>query len=97
MVKKKVTIVLFHDDEAGGYSVIIPTVPQLVTMGDTVEEAFSMAKECLKLNLQEATDWDHFDLDHAYSEHVVVGTVEVEVPPPSESKNIRRGIQGPAK
>ena len=80
MVKKKVTVVLFHDDEAGGYSVVMPTFPYGSTMGDTVEHAFAMAKECLELTFQEPTDWDLFDLDHAYSEHVVVGTIEIDVP-----------------
>ena len=79
MVKKKVTVVLFHDDEAGGYSVVMPTFPYGSTMGDTIEHAFAMAKECLELTFQEPTDWDLFDLDHAYSEHVVVGTIEIDV------------------
>ena len=80
MVKKKVTVVLFHDDEAGGYSAVMPTFPYGSTMGDTIEHAFAMAKECLELTFQEPTDWDLFDLDHAYSEHVVVGTIEIDVP-----------------
>ena len=80
MVKKKVTVVLFHDDEAGGYSAVMPTFPYGSTMGDTIEYAMAMAKECLELTFQEPTDWDLFDLDHAYSEHVVVGTIEIEVP-----------------
>ena len=80
MVKKKVTVVLFHDDEVGGYSVVMPTFPYGSTMGDTMEHAFAMAKECLELTFQEPTDWDLFDLDHAYSEHVVVGTIEIDVP-----------------
>ena len=80
MVKKKVTVVLFHDDEAGGYVAVMPTFPHCTTQGETVSHALAMAKECLELNLQEPTDWDLFDLDHAYSEHVVVGTVEVDVP-----------------
>ena len=80
MVKRKVTVVLFHDDEAGGYVAVMPTFPHCTTQGDTVGHALAMAKECLELNLQEPTDWDLFDLDHAYSEHVVVGTVEVDVP-----------------
>ena len=85
MVKKKVTVVLLHDDEQGGYSVIIPTIPELATMGDDVGHAFAMAKECLELSLKEPTDWDYYDLDHAYSEHVVVGTIEVEVPDPPQT------------
>ena len=80
MAKRKVTVVLLHDDEAGGYSVIIPSVPLLATVGDNVEHGLAMAKECLGLSLQEPTDWDYYELDHAYSEHVVVGTIEVELP-----------------
>ena len=85
MIKKKVTVVLLHDDEMGGYSVIIPTIPQLATMGENVEHALAMAKECLELSLQEPTDWDYYSLDHAYSEHIVVGTIEVELPDRPES------------
>ncbi len=81
MVKKKVTVVLFYDNEAGGYTAIMPTFPYCTTQGETVSEALLMAKESLELNLQEPTDWDLFDLEHAYSEHVVVGTVEVDLPP----------------
>ena len=88
MTKRKVTVVLFHDDEAGGYTAIMPTFPHCTTQGETVSHAMAMAKECLELNLQEPTDWDLFNLDHAYSEHVVVGAIEVEVPdPPASSKS----------
>ena len=52
MAKLKVTVAMFHDDEAGGYSVIIPTVPELATMGETVEDAFAMARECLEISLE---------------------------------------------
>lgn len=85
MVKKKVTVVLFHDDESGGYVAVMPTFPHCTTQGNSVSHALAMAKECLELNLQEPTDWDLFSLDNAYSEHVVVGTVEVDVPPRPES------------
>lgn len=78
--RKKVTVVLFHDDESGGYVAVMPTFPHCTTQGDSVGHALAMAKECLELNLQEPTDWDLFNLDNAYSEHVVVGTVEVDVP-----------------
>ena len=87
MVKKKVTVVLFHDDEAGGYSVIIPTIPRLATMGETVEHAFAMAKECLELSLRDPTDWDHYEMDNAYAEHVVVGTIEVELPDRADERS----------
>ena len=85
MVKKKVTVVLFHDDESGGYVAVMPTFPHCTTQGNSVSHALAMAKECLELNLQEPTDWDLFSLNNAYSEHVVVGTVEVDVPTHAES------------
>ena len=84
MAKRKVSVVLFHDDESGGYVAIMPMFPHCTTQGETVEHALAMAKECLELNLEDPSDWDLFDLDHAYSEHVVVGTIEVEVPVPPE-------------
>lgn len=56
MVKKKVTVVLFHDDEAGGYTAIMPTFPYCTTEGHTVAEALAMANESLELNLQEPSD-----------------------------------------
>ena len=85
MAKRKVTVVLFYDNEAGGYVAVMPTFPHCTTQGETVSHALAMAKECMELNLEEPTDWDYFNLDHAYSEHVVVGTIEVEVPVPPES------------
>ena len=94
MIKKKVTVVLMHDDEMGGYSVVIPSIPQLATMGESVQHAFEMAKECLEVSLQEPTDWDYFNLDHAYSEHVVIGTIEVELPDRPESVNPTGDVEG---
>ena len=83
MGKKKVTVVLFHDDDSedGGYSVIIPTIPQLATMGDTIEHAFDMARECLEISLVEPADWDYYSFAHAYAEHVAVSTIEIDMPP----------------
>ncbi len=85
MPTRRVTVVLFHDDEAGGYTAIMPMFPHCTTQGESVENALAMAKESLELNLQEPSDWDLFDLDHAYSEHVVVGTVEIDVAEPAGS------------
>lgn len=83
MSKKKVTLILFHDDDSedGGYSVIIPTIPQLATMGDTVDHAFDMARECLEISLEEPADWDYYSFAHAYTEHVAVSTMDIEIPP----------------
>ena len=83
--RKKVTAVVFHDDECGGYVAVMPAFPRCTTQGDTVKHVLARAKECLELNLREATDWDLFDLDNAYSDHVVVGAVEVDLPPRPET------------
>ncbi len=56
MGKKKVIIVLFNDDEAGGYSVVMPAFPYGSTMGNTIEHAFAIAKECLELTFQGPSD-----------------------------------------
>ena len=93
MVKRKVTVVLFHDDEAGGYVAVMPMFPHCTTQGETVGHALAMAKECVELNLEDPSEWDLFDLDHAYSEHVVVGTIEVEVPVPSESVDVQKAAE----
>ena len=82
--RKKVTAVVFHDDECGGYVAVMPAFPRCTTQGDTVKHALARAKECLEWNLREPTDWNLFDLDNAYSDHVVVGAVEVDLPPRPE-------------
>lgn len=97
MVKRKVTVILLHEDD-GGYTAVIPTFPQLATMGDDVDHAFAMAKECLEVSLKEPSDWDYYSLDYAYSERVVVGAVEVDVPErpqPDESETDNDGGLSP--
>ena len=67
MVKKKVTVVMFHDDEMGGYSVIIPTIPRLATMGKDVAHSLAMAKECWEISIREPADWNYYELAQACS------------------------------
>lgn len=45
------TIVL-EPAEEGGYTVTVPTLPAIVTEGDTYEEAVEMAKEAIGLYLR---------------------------------------------
>ena len=78
MAKKKVTVLLYPGDD-GGYVAYMPLFPSCVTQGDSVEDAFQMAKECLELALYEPDEFDLWALD-AYSEKVVVGTVEIDFP-----------------
>ena len=43
---------LFEPAEEGGYVVTCPALPGLVTEGDTMEEARSMAEDALRLYLE---------------------------------------------
>lgn len=78
MAKKKITVLLYPDED-GGFVVYMPLFPGCTTQGDTVEHAFQMAKEALELALYEPDEFDLWALD-AYSEDVVVGSVEIEFP-----------------
>lgn len=42
---------VFDPCEKGGYCITFPDLPGIVTEGDTVEEAYAMAKEALELHL----------------------------------------------
>ena len=76
---QKFTVILFPDED--GYTVIIPYYPEVTTWGQTPEEAFEMAQECLELVLEVHAE-THRDqvLPGMDASHVIVGTVEAEVP-----------------
>ena len=76
---EKFTVILFPDED--GYTVIVPYYPEVTTWGQTPEEAFEMARECLELVLEVHAE-THRDqvLPGMDASHVVVGTVEAEVP-----------------
>jgi antitoxin HicB len=44
--------VILEPAEEGGFIVHVPTLPEVVTEGDTVEEALAMAKEAIELVLE---------------------------------------------
>ena len=44
--------VLFEPAEEGGYTVTCPALPGLVTEGDTLEEARSMARDAIRVYLE---------------------------------------------
>ncbi len=50
MSEYKYTII-FEPAEEGGYTVIVPALPGLVTEGDTLEEAKAMAMDAIKCHL----------------------------------------------
>ncbi|MCD7955692.1 MAG: type II toxin-antitoxin system HicB family antitoxin [Lachnospiraceae bacterium] len=52
-MKKLFYPALFHTAEEGGYWVTFPDIPECVTEGDDMEEAYSMAVDALGLALSE--------------------------------------------
>jgi antitoxin HicB len=46
--------VLFEPLPEGGYQVIVPTLPEIVTHGRTLEEAREMAKDAIRCVLESA-------------------------------------------
>ncbi len=76
---QRFTVILFPDED--GYTVIVPNYPEVTTWGKTPGEAFEMAQECLELVLEVHAE-THRDqvLPGMDASHVVVGTIEAEVP-----------------
>ena len=58
-MEREYTIQLLPQPE-GGYTVRVPAIPEVVTEGDTVEEALAMAREAIDLVLASYRDhgWD---------------------------------------
>jgi antitoxin HicB len=52
MKARRYTILLYPDEEQGGYTVLVPALPGVVTEGDTLEEALAMAKEAIELHIE---------------------------------------------
>ena len=49
---RRYTVLLESDPEQGGYTVTVPALPGIVTEGDTLEEAISMAKDAIALHIE---------------------------------------------
>ena len=43
-------------EEEGGYTVFVPSLPGCITYGETIDEAIEMAKEAIKLYIEELQD-----------------------------------------
>ena len=54
-MKKKIRnyIALFEEEEDGGYSVWVPSLPGCASQGDTLEEAISNIHEAIELYLED--------------------------------------------
>lgn len=48
----KFPITLTPDDEAGGFVVTFPDIPEAITQGETLEEALAMAQDALQTALE---------------------------------------------
>lgn len=81
----------FYKEKDGGYSVIFPDLNHLATQGDTLEEAFTMAVDCLagylygaKLDnevIPQPSDFKSIDPNEEYDEYeeCFVNMVTVDV------------------
>ncbi len=46
------TLLLEPDPEEGGYTVTVPTLPGVVTQGETIEEAIAMGKDAARCHIE---------------------------------------------
>lgn len=44
--------ILLREEDEGGYTVLVPSLPGCVTYGETMGEAIDMAKEAIELYLE---------------------------------------------
>jgi antitoxin HicB len=49
MNHRRYRIILHPETEAGGFSVTVPALPGCLAQGETLEEAFAMAKDAIQL------------------------------------------------
>ena len=45
--------VLLRDEEEGGFTAIVPTLPGCISYGETLQESLEMIKEAIELYLEE--------------------------------------------
>ncbi len=65
--------VVMMPDETGGYVVTCPTLPGLVTEGDTIEEAREMAADAIRGYLESLRlDGEPLPLDQSITEEVSI-------------------------
>jgi len=56
MAKRITYTIVLEPQPAGGFTVIVPALPEVVTEGDTEEEALRMAEEAIRLALDYRRD-----------------------------------------
>ena len=65
-------VILIPDDEAGGYTVEVPSLPECVTEGDTIDEALANAREAIE-SYEESFRLDGLPIPE---DNILVRTVE---------------------
>lgn len=48
--------IILEPQPSGGFTVLVPALPEVITEGDTEEEALAMAKEAIELALEYRRD-----------------------------------------
>ena len=56
MAKKLTYTVVLEPQAEGGFTVVVPALPEVVTEGDTEDEALRMAEEAIRLALDYRKD-----------------------------------------
>ena len=74
------TVLLYRDEEDGGYAALVPLLG-VASQGETIEEAIAMAQEAAELHVQGLIEDDEPVLEE--NEPPIVASVEVTVPVPA--------------
>ena len=74
------TVLLYRDEEEGGYSVLIPLFG-VATQGESLEEALAMAKEAAELHIRGLIEDGEPVLEE--EEPPIVASVDVAIPVPT--------------
>ncbi len=73
MTDHRYTILLHPDEEQGGYTVTVPSLPGCITEGDTLEEAIAMAKEAIQLYIESLiADGEPVPEEHEHPQALVI-------------------------
>ena len=53
MARDRIFSVVLEPQPEGGFTVLVPALPEIVTEGDTEEEALAMAQDAIRLVLED--------------------------------------------
>lgn len=67
------TIILHPDEEQGGYTVTVPSLPGCITEGDSIEQAIAMAKDAIQLYIESLiADGEPIPEEHEHPQAIVI-------------------------